>query len=102
MRGRRISINALVGQLVNALNRAERKMANVTGDIPFVLIGHSKIFSSLNERNLRPFLEFVQRNNDRFEFESFAHFKDRDDELDRMDGSFARRASPAIAARVIE
>jgi hypothetical protein len=65
-------------QLIRALKRAESRHAQKNTVLPFVLIGHSKIFTKLNERSLRPFLEFVQNNSERFGFanlseaESFA------------------------------
>jgi hypothetical protein len=60
------------GQLVRALKRAELKVpANVSRALPFVLIGHSKQFSTSNERSLKPFLKFVAANPDRFCFATF-------------------------------
>jgi hypothetical protein len=62
-------------QLVHALRRAERKAAaDHSIDSPFVLIGHSKIFSRWNERSLRPFLEHVTRHPERFGFGTFGTF----------------------------
>ncbi len=64
-------------QLMAALRRAEGKASGISGDVPFVLIGHSKIFNTVNERSLRPFLEFVAQNKDRFGFETFGCFHER-------------------------
>jgi glycosyltransferase involved in cell wall biosynthesis/peptidoglycan/xylan/chitin deacetylase (PgdA/CDA1 family) len=58
-------------QLVGALERAERKTQGVSNDVPFVLIGHSKIFSRWNEKSLRPFLQSVAENPKRFSFGVF-------------------------------
>jgi hypothetical protein len=64
-------------QLINALHRAENKTTSVSGDIPFVLIGHSKIFSRWNEQSLRPFLEHVTRYPERFGFGTFGLFQEK-------------------------
>ncbi len=54
-------------QLKMALMRAERQ--TIEGeDVPFVLIGHSKLFNAWNESSLRPFLAFVASNERRFNF----------------------------------
>lgn len=60
-------------QLMNALLRAE-KQTSATEIVPFVLIGHSKLFTSLNRTKLRPFLEFVRKQGMRFNFGTFANF----------------------------
>ena len=60
-------------QLINALLRAERQ-TSATEIVPFVLIGHSKLFTSWNETTLRPFLEFVFKQGKRFNFGTFAYF----------------------------
>jgi len=61
-------------QLTGALRRAERQCAGAAGDIPFVLIGHSKLFTRWNERSLRPFLNFVAQNRSRFGYATFSGF----------------------------
>jgi hypothetical protein len=62
-------------QLIRALQRAEARYAWMASDLPFVLIGHSKLFTPANERSLRPFLEFVVRENTRFGFATFNDFR---------------------------
>ncbi|HOX56478.1 MAG TPA: hypothetical protein P5205_06665 [Candidatus Paceibacterota bacterium] len=62
-------------QLVGALKRAEARYAWLSSDLPFVLIGHSKLFTADNERSLRPFLEFVAGEKSRFGFGTFGDFK---------------------------
>ena len=62
------------GQLIRALERAEAKYAGEKTELPFVLIGHSKIFTRLNERSLQSFLSFVQSRPDRFGFAKLAAF----------------------------
>ena len=47
-------------QLIAALTRASLKYSGVAGELPFVLIGHSKQFTRANERSLRLFLEYVK------------------------------------------
>lgn len=61
-------------QLVAALERASRRFDAGSGTLPFVLIGHSKLFTRLNERSLRPFLEHVKARPDRFGFGCFRDF----------------------------
>ena len=39
--------------------------------LPFVLIGHSKLFTSVNARGLRPFLDHIKENSERFRFGTF-------------------------------
>lgn len=60
-------------QLINALLRAEGQISAME-IIPFILIGHSKLFTSWNEITLRPFLEFVFKHKMRFDFGTFASF----------------------------
>jgi hypothetical protein len=61
------------GQLIRAMERAETKVGR-DGCLPFVLIGHSKIFNRYNERTLSPFLAMVRANPDRFGFANLAEF----------------------------
>lgn len=58
-------------QLIRALERAERTSRGVAYDLPFVLIGHSKLFARFNKRSLQPFLAFVSSHPDRFGFTTF-------------------------------
>jgi hypothetical protein len=62
------------GQLIAALKRAEDKFGGGQTNLPFVLIGHSKLFTRFNEWSLRPFLAFVANNPDRFGFGKFSDF----------------------------
>ena len=62
-------------QLVRALERAEQKKGAVEIDLPFVLIGHSKLFTRSNGRTLTPFLSFVSERTTRF---GFAFLRDFD------------------------
>jgi hypothetical protein len=56
-------------QLINALNRASNKYDSQKDKlIPFILIGHSKLFTQRNERSLTPFLEYCTQHSDKFEF----------------------------------
>jgi hypothetical protein len=63
-------------QLIHALVRAE-KQVGPTGDAPVVLIGHSKLFTRLNEYRLRPFLAFLRSHHLRFSFGTFRDFHSR-------------------------
>lgn len=60
-------------QLINALKRAEQTYQDAKIDFPFVLIGHSKSFTRLNELSLGPFLRFVASHPERFAFATFAN-----------------------------
>lgn len=59
-------------QLTRALKRASR-IHDPEGreQIPFVLIGHSKLFTEANERSLTSFLDYVVQNPTRFQFGTF-------------------------------
>jgi hypothetical protein len=48
-------------QLIRALRRVQREDPDGAAAKAFVLIGHSKLFTSLNARSLRPFLDFIAR-----------------------------------------
>jgi len=62
-------------QLIRALQRAARKHQNGNAaDYPFVLIGHSKLFTQHNERSLEPFLKFILQQKSRFGFATFGDF----------------------------
>jgi hypothetical protein len=58
-------------QLIKAIERAEARHGDSTMDLPFVLIGHSKLFTRRNEQSLRPFLEFIATHPTRFCFGTF-------------------------------
>jgi hypothetical protein len=58
-------------QLIRALARAEKRYSLSKEPLPFVLIGHSKLFTRMNERSLRPFLAHVVRHPNRFGFGTF-------------------------------
>ncbi len=55
-------------QLVHALRRASRPHESSSIELPFVLIGHSKIFAGWNERSLEIFLSFAADEPSRFAF----------------------------------
>lgn len=59
-------------QLIGALKRAASKYGTGSQALPFVLIGHSKLFTRSNQRSLRPFLSFVADHPDRFEAGTFS------------------------------
>lgn len=62
-------------QLIQSLRRAE---AHVEPGVPapFVLIGHSKLFTRWNAASLRPLLSFVRSHPTRFGFGTFGCFMD--------------------------
>ena len=61
-------------QLISAIGRAEAQFARSDTTLPFVLIGHSKLFSRFNEWSLRPFLAHIRRHPGRFQFGKFTDF----------------------------
>lgn len=61
-------------QLINQLKRVERKYSHLKVDIPFVIIGHSKLFNKVNELSLRTFLKYVYNNPDKYRFATFKDF----------------------------
>ena len=61
-------------QLARALRRSETKFGNPSSKLPFVLIGHSKLFTQYNDWSLRPFLSFVASHPERFWFAKFSDF----------------------------
>lgn len=58
-------------QLVRALLRAKGRYDSRDASLPFVLIGHSKLFNRANERSLEPFLKFVANHDADFGFADF-------------------------------
>lgn len=72
---RKADFNQCTGlQLVGALRRAERAHGHRGIPLPFVMIGHSKTFTRINELSLIPLLEYVSRHPDRFGWAGFADF----------------------------
>src|SRR5439155_5157337 len=55
-------------QLINGLKRIEIKYEHMGCDLPVVLIGHSKIFTSINEKSLIPFIEYRAKINNKYCF----------------------------------
>jgi len=53
-------------QLINALRRACTYDVETDRSLPFVLIGHSKLFTPRNEKTLRPFLAYVASHPEKF------------------------------------
>lgn len=63
------------GQLIDALERAHRDYDRNGDNLPFVLIGHSKLYTHFNELSLKPFLNHIKQNQDRFGFAKFNEFR---------------------------
>jgi hypothetical protein len=61
-------------QLIRQLKRAENKYAHLKVDVPFVTIGHSKLFNKINEISLKPFLRYVADHPDKYIFATFYDF----------------------------
>jgi hypothetical protein len=61
------------GQLIKVLDRVSSTYdCRKDRVLPFVLIGHSKLFTKPNERNLRPFLAHAARHAGRFGFDTLS------------------------------
>ena len=58
-------------QLISAINRADAEHGAAGRTLPFVLIGHSKLFTRQNERSLKPFLRHIATSHDRYAFATF-------------------------------
>lgn len=58
-------------QLINALRRAERSFGTTEVELPFVLIGHSKLYNALNALSLDRLLSYVGKRPQRFAFGRF-------------------------------
>jgi hypothetical protein len=58
-------------QMIRALERAKTQSGHRHAKIPFVLIGHSKLFTRWNERSLQPFLAYVAANPSHYAFGAF-------------------------------
>jgi hypothetical protein len=81
-------------QLVRALERAEARFGTPAARLPFVLIGHSKLFTRFNDWSLRPFLSFIAKHSDRFCFSKFSDFDvSKLFDTESMAESFARSAA---------
>jgi hypothetical protein len=61
-------------QLVGAIDRAEARFGQDEEPLPFVLIGHSKLFSRLNGFSLKPFLDHIRAHPERYRFGRFGDF----------------------------
>lgn len=62
-------------QLIRAIERAEAEHVIDNTELPFILIGHSKLFSTFNEWSLRPFLSHIAKHSERFSFGKFVDFQ---------------------------
>lgn len=58
-------------QLIRALKRIDAKYGDFPHPLPVVLIGHSKLYTRYNEKNLAVFLEHVARHAGRYRFATF-------------------------------
>lgn len=61
-------------QLIKQLKSVQNDYKGIDIDIPFVTIGHSKLFNKLNEISLKPFLKFVNDNRNELSFATFNNF----------------------------
>lgn len=58
-------------QLIGALRRAGKRFGSNSRNLPFVLIGHSKLFTGSNARSLRQFLAFIRDHPAEYQFGNF-------------------------------
>jgi len=69
---RKMDFNKCTGkQLIESIEKINKKYRNSGNYIPLVMIGHSKLFNKINEKALEPFLEFVAENNSDYSFGTF-------------------------------
>lgn len=68
-------------QLIQGLKFAFKKYDNEKIDLPFILIGHSKLFNRINEKSLRPFLKYITQNKEKYTFSTFEPYYNSLDEL---------------------
>ncbi len=61
-------------QLIRGLKRIDRQYGHLEKKLPVVLIGHSKIFTKINEKSLASFLDFIASNPDKYCFAKFGDF----------------------------
>jgi hypothetical protein len=61
-------------QLIFALKRCVARYGHLKIELPFTLIGHSKLFTRLNQWSLRSFLDYVNRRQEQFVFGRFRDF----------------------------
>lgn len=78
-------------QLIGALERADAEFGAAAAELPFVLIGHSKLFTRFNGWSLKPFLAHVAASPSRFGFASFGDF-----DLDRFETASPSRDSEVL------
>ena len=58
-------------QLIRALQRGTARHGGGVRPVPFVLIGHSKLFTAWNVHTLRPFLQYVAAHPSQFAFGTY-------------------------------
>ena len=63
------------GQMKSVFKKVHKKYGHLNTDIPVVSIGHSKIFTKMNERSLEPFLKFVAENPEKYSFTTFGDYE---------------------------
>ena len=61
-------------QLIKQLKKVESEYLQSKVDIPFITIGHSKLFNKWNENSLKRFLEVVAKNPEKYKFGLFRDF----------------------------
>ena len=62
-------------QLINQLKQVEKDYSHSEEEIPFVTIGHSKLFTPQNEKSLLPFLKYVSEHAEQYKFAMFRDFQ---------------------------
>lgn len=59
------------GQLIDGVKRVKKKYGSLDWNIPLVLIGHSKLFNNINEKQIKRFLEYIACNSSDYSFGKF-------------------------------
>lgn len=81
-------------QLIGTLRRVEAKHGECPYPLPLVLIGHSKLFTTYNERDFTVFLEYVADHAGRYRFATF-----RELDLDVMRKAFGHERADSTIQR---
>ena len=72
---RKMDFNQCTGnQMVNILKSIDKQYSHEDHFIPVVSIGHSKIFTKMNERSIEGFLKYIVENPEKYCFGTFKDF----------------------------
>ena len=71
----KLDFNQCTGtQLIKGLKRINREYGHLEKKLPVVSIGHSKLYTKINEKSLESFLDFIAAGGDKYSFAKFEDF----------------------------